>query len=152
MAILDRQVIASAQESVLCWLATVDSDGQPNVSPKEIFTVYHDDEIIIANIASPHSARNIKANPKVCVSFIHIFKQKGYKVYGRATYLEQKNNGYEERIAIIAQLTKGQYPVAGIFSIKVDRVSKIIAPSYSFFPNISEQEQVDSAKKTYRLK
>lgn len=28
---------AAIETSVLCWLATVDADGQPNVSPKEIF-------------------------------------------------------------------------------------------------------------------
>jgi uncharacterized protein len=27
---------AAIGTSVLCWLATVDADGQPNVSPKEI--------------------------------------------------------------------------------------------------------------------
>ncbi|MBO6514874.1 MAG: pyridoxamine 5'-phosphate oxidase family protein, partial [Phycisphaerales bacterium] len=50
-------------ESVLCWLATASPDATPSVSPKEIFKPYNNDSIIIANIASPNSARNIKANP-----------------------------------------------------------------------------------------
>ncbi|WP_296040456.1 pyridoxamine 5'-phosphate oxidase family protein [uncultured Agrobacterium sp.] len=31
--------------SVLCWLATVDADGTPNVTPKEISSSYGDDRI-----------------------------------------------------------------------------------------------------------
>ena len=47
--------------SVLCWLATVDDHGMPNVSPKEIFCCHGERELLIANIASPQSVRNIKA-------------------------------------------------------------------------------------------
>jgi hypothetical protein len=28
--------------SELCWLATADAQGQPNVSPKEVFAAFHD--------------------------------------------------------------------------------------------------------------
>ena len=70
-------------QSVLCWLATVSKDGIPNVSPKEIFTYLDNEHLGIAHIASPNSIRNIKANPNVCVSFVEIFVQKGYKLRGK---------------------------------------------------------------------
>ena len=35
---------------VLCWLATADADGQPNVSPKEVFAVVDDQPLVIAHI------------------------------------------------------------------------------------------------------
>lgn len=60
---------------VLCWWATADEQGQPNVSPKEVFAVVDDQHLLIANIASPVSVRNIQHNPKVCVSIIDIFVQ-----------------------------------------------------------------------------
>ena len=34
---LSPETLACARKSMLCWLATVDAQGQPNVSPKEIF-------------------------------------------------------------------------------------------------------------------
>ena len=77
---LSPEIISSSRKSVLCWLATADAKGQPNVSPKEIFTFYGAEFLLIANIASPSSVRNIAANPLVCVSFIDIFVQKGFKV------------------------------------------------------------------------
>jgi len=54
-----------ARRSVLCWFATVDSTGQPNVSPKEIFAVFDSEHLVVANIASPASARNVEQNPRV---------------------------------------------------------------------------------------
>lgn len=81
---LSTQVTELANRSVLCWLATVDATGQPNVSPKEIFAVFDSEHLVIANIASPGSARNIESQALVCVSFIDIFVQKGFKVAGVA--------------------------------------------------------------------
>ena len=36
-ALLTRAVLEDLDRAVLCWLATVDEDMVPNVSPKEIF-------------------------------------------------------------------------------------------------------------------
>jgi len=45
--------------SVLCWLATVDAQGQPHVSPKEVFAVFDEQHLVIAHIASPTSVKNV---------------------------------------------------------------------------------------------
>ncbi|HEX9869830.1 MAG TPA: pyridoxamine 5'-phosphate oxidase family protein, partial [Candidatus Tectomicrobia bacterium] len=67
---------------MLCWLATVSERGVPNVTPKEIFTHHGDDHIVIADIASSHSVRNVRAHPQVCVSFVDVFRQRGFKITG----------------------------------------------------------------------
>lgn len=69
---------------VLCWLATVDPEGGPTVSPKEIFEALGDDRLLIAHIASPGSVRNLEHNPRVCVSLVDVFVQKGWKLSGSA--------------------------------------------------------------------
>ena len=84
---LTPDVQQAASRSVLCWLATVDAHGQPNVSPKEIFAVFDAQHLVVANIASPTSVRNLQHSPKVCLSFIDIFVQKGCKVTGHAQYV-----------------------------------------------------------------
>lgn len=71
------------ETSVLCWLATVDADGQPNVSPKEIFCMgAGPNELLVAEFASPVTKRNISRNPKVCISAVDIFAQKGIEACG----------------------------------------------------------------------
>jgi predicted pyridoxine 5'-phosphate oxidase superfamily flavin-nucleotide-binding protein len=86
---LTDAIRTSIADSVLCWLATVDADGQPNVSPKEIFCVHGTDTLLIADIASPVSVRNILVNPKVCVSFVDVFRQHGWKLSGSACLIER---------------------------------------------------------------
>ena len=69
---LHPEVQDAASRSVLCWLATVGADGQPNVSPKEIFAVFDEAHLVIANVASPGSVRNIAVNPHVGLLFIQL--------------------------------------------------------------------------------
>ena len=79
---LNDAVRTDMANSVLCWLATVDADGTPNVSPKEIFASHGDDRIVIADIASPVSVKNLRAkigdnprNPK----WLHTVHGVGYR-------------------------------------------------------------------------
>ena len=44
-------------KSLLCWLATSSLENIPNVSPKEIFTYYKSNNIIVANISSPQTVK-----------------------------------------------------------------------------------------------
>ena len=70
--VLSQEIRKSIERSVLCWLATASKEGTPNVSPKEAFTMFGEDAIIIANIASPQTIKNIHENRKVCLSFIDV--------------------------------------------------------------------------------
>lgn len=146
---LSADVKASIDESVLCWLATADAEGCPSVSPKEVFVCRGDREILIANIASANSVRNILKNDQVCVSFIHVFKQKGFQVYGQARYVPRNAGEFAGVFTAIQPLTGDTYPVSGVICVTVSKVRPIIAPSYALFPDITEAQQIDKAKTTY---
>jgi len=135
--------------SVLCWLATVDADGHPNVSPKEAFTPYGDAELLIANIASPVSARNVLTNPHVCVSFVDVFVQKGFKLKGTATVITPSHEDFPLVESPLLTITQGTFPIQSIFKIHVSDIQPIIAPSYWLFPAITEETQIQSAMQTY---
>lgn len=135
-------------QSVLCWLATSSEDNIPNVSPKEIFT-YFGDTIIIANIASPQSLRNIKQNPNVCVSFIDILVQKGFQLKGKATILTKLDYDFSAMEAELLKLTEGKFPFLEIIKIDINSSKPIIAPKYLLYPETTEAEQIESAKKAY---
>lgn len=141
-----KQII---DKSVLCWLATCSLDGEPNVSPKEMFTYAADDTLIIANVASPHTIHNISENPKVCVSMVDIFTQKGYKLKGRAVLIEPDNAHYSVLVQPLHALFTDQYPIKSIMQIKVERVATIVAPSYWLYPDRSEAKQIENALSTY---
>ena len=145
---MNTSLVASIEESILCWLATVDEDGMPNVSPKEVFTLLNN-EIIIANIASPESAKNIALTGKACVSFINVFSQKGYKVKGKAKQLLRTHACFNEYYAPLSEIAGKKFEITSILSVAIESVSEIVAPSYRFYPGTSEVSQIESAYKTY---
>ena len=136
-----------AEQSVLCWLATSDKDGQPSVSPKEAF-VCHDNIFLIANIVSPQSARNVTENEKVCLSFLEIFTQKGYKIYGEARLIKEGDDEFEQYQAPLLEMTKGLYPFNSLFMIEPQKIQTITAPSYFLFKDTTEESQ---ARKAFAL-
>ena len=135
----------------MCWLATASPDNMPNVSPKEIFDHYGSDQIIIANIASPNSVKNIRRNDQVCVSFIDILVQKGFQVKGRARIVAKGDDDFEEMEKALLKMTGGAFPFSTITQIKIEKVKPIIAPRYLLYPETTEAAQIESAKKAYGL-
>ena len=135
--------------SVLCWLATVSEENVPNVSPKEIFNYYEKDKIIIANIASPQTVHNIKKNRKVCVSFIDILVQKGFQIKGEARIVQKTDFRFLEMEKSLIEMTGGNFPFSTITEITIEHAKPIIAPKYILYPETTEIEQIDSAKKMY---
>lgn len=146
---LSEELKACMSKSVLCWLATASKDNLPNVSPKEIFAPYQEDGIIVANIASPQTVKNIKENPQVCISFLDILVQKGFQVKGTAEIIKKSHPDFPAMEGILTQMTEGKFPFATITRISVEQVKPIIAPRYLLYPETTEQEQIESAKRTY---
>jgi len=147
---LTPEIQNAIEESVLCWLATVSSDGTPNVSPKEMFTSFGD-QIIVANIASPQTIRNIRHQPRVCLSFIDILVQKGYQLKGDAEIVSKNELGYSEMEKVLLKMTGELFPFRSITCITIESAKPIVAPRYLLFPDTKESDQIERARKTYGL-
>jgi predicted pyridoxine 5'-phosphate oxidase superfamily flavin-nucleotide-binding protein len=148
---LTEEIHASIRESVLCWLATANRRGEPNVSPKEAFLADGDNALLVANIASPLSVKNIDDNPAVCVGFIDVFKQKGFKVKGNAKNLQAGDGGYEAKLSLLYDIIGEQYPIRSIIQVHIRQIAPIVAPSYRLFEGVTEAMQVESAMQTYNV-
>ena len=147
---LTPEILSAANRSVLCWLATADESGQPNVSPKEIFAIFDSEYLVIANIASPSSARNIEANSCVCVSFIDVFVQKGFKVVGTASNVRKQDNTFALWVAPLKAKTASRYPIHSVFVVHATSVEPILAPSYRLYQaETTEESQIQSALRVY---
>ena len=123
--LLTRAVREDLDHAVLCWLATVDDDMVPNVSPKEIFCAHGDDALLIANIASPGSMRNIARNPRVCVSFIDVFRQRGFKLIGRATVIARDAPAFTKLAEDLLRKAGPDFPVHDAIHVQIERVERI---------------------------
>ncbi|MCB1204124.1 MAG: pyridoxamine 5'-phosphate oxidase family protein [Verrucomicrobiae bacterium] len=145
------EIIDSIDQSVLCWLATVSGDGFPNVSPKEAFLYDGKGKILIGNIASPVTVRNIERDERVCVSFVNVFVQKGYKITGRAKVLRPDDVSYEDKHRKLTLAIGSAFPIISIIEIDPVKVDEIIAPSYRLFPDSGPAERIKEALATYRV-
>ncbi len=136
-ALITQELREDVEGSVLCWLATADADGRPNVSPKEIFATFGEDSIVIAHIVSPRSVANIRTNPQVCVSFVDVFRQRGFKVEGTARLVEKGEPEFEMVGADLLAMAGPDFPIRAVIVIAIGKVSRVWAPSYRLFPDRS---------------
>jgi len=148
---LNTKIKECINKSVLCWLATASSENVPNVSPKEIFNHFETNKIIIANIASPQTVKNIKQNKNVCISFIDILVQKGFQLKGKAKIIEKTDSEFTNMAKILVEMTGGLFPFSSITEVTIEKSKPIIAPKYILYPETTEKEQIESAKEVYGL-
>ena len=149
---LTNAVREAARRSVLCWLATVDAEGQPNVSPKEVWAIADEQHVVVAHIASPISARNIAHHPQVCLSFVDVFVQKGFKLLGTAREVRADNVEFAIWAKPLLAIVGKRFTIQSVLVIQVQSVAAIVAPSYRFYPDdTTEASQVASALRQYGM-
>ena len=146
--ILTKEIKHYLQQSVLCWLAT-SYENIPNVSPKEVFCYYNNDSILIANIASPTSVRNISKNENVCLCCINILVQKGIQLKGTAKVVGPSNSQFNDYLQHLQPIAGERFTIKSVILMKITSSKPVLAPSYQFYPETTEDEQVQKAKARY---
>ena len=140
-----RRVIESTR---LAFVATVNEDGTPNLSPKSSLAVVDEDRIAFADIASPNTVRYLKANPAIEVNAIDIFMRRGYRFRGTAT-LEPPGSAVFDRIAEPFWAENGRsFPIHGVVNIAVEKALPVLSPAYTFIEGVTE----DALREAYYAK
>ena len=83
------------REQRLGFVATVNADGTPNLSPKGTFAVVDAATIAFAEIRSPGTLCNLAANPAVEVNFVDSFTRRGCRVFGTARIVRRGAAGFD---------------------------------------------------------
>lgn len=116
-------------EQRLGFVATVNADGSPNLSPKGTFVVVGDDAIAFGEIRSPQTLRNLKANPSIEVNFVDPFVRKGYRFAGRARIVERGDSAFERELAAFHQFDLVAH-IRAVVTITVTSAQAITSPAY----------------------
>lgn len=151
-AILDEEVVALLRRCVLVWLATADGSGAPNVSPKELFLVRLPDRVLIADIASPATVRNIRTNPEVCVAAVDVFDQRGVQLHGTARVVDGDDPSCDDLADSLRALAGPDLTVRHVMDITVSRKRPIVAPSYWARPGQSPEDRRAAAFAAYGVR
>jgi len=88
MTKLTKEVIDLLNKEHLVYAATSSKDGVPNVSPKGSITVIDEEKLIFAEIASPHTIENLKANPKISMYVLDRESNKGCQIKGTCVLMD----------------------------------------------------------------
>jgi predicted pyridoxine 5'-phosphate oxidase superfamily flavin-nucleotide-binding protein len=83
MARLTDDMKRVINEQRLAFVATVDADGTPNLSPKGTIAVLDDEHVVFADLASPHTVENLRRNPSVEINVVDVVTRTGYRFKGR---------------------------------------------------------------------
>ena len=112
----------------LGYVATVSSDGKPNISPKGTIIAWSDNLLAFANIRSPDTLMNLQTNPFVEINVIDPLSRKGYLFAGTAKIIE--NTPLYVEILNHYRINGIKSPISSIVIIDVSSVSEVTSPLY----------------------
>ena len=112
----------------LGYVATVSSDGKPNISPKGTIIAWSDNLLAFANIRSPDTLMNLQTNPFVEINVIDPLSRKGYLFTGTAKIIE--NTPLYVEILNHYRTNGIKSPINSIVIVDVSSVSEVTSPLY----------------------
>ena len=118
-------------EQRLGFHATVCADGTPNLSPKGTTSVYDDEHLFFAEIRSPQTIANLRANPSLEVNVVDVLARRGYRFKGTAT-IHEGDDVYRRGLELLRERDYGAYEdrVRAIVLIRVERAEPVTSPAY----------------------
>lgn len=140
MGILTSDMKRVVREQRLGFMATVCPDGTPNLSPKGTIAVWDDDHLVFADLASPGTMANLRANPAIEINVVDPFLRKGYRFKGTAAIhsegpvFERVLDSYR-RDGVIQRLASS---IRSIVLVKVAQALPLVSPAYT--PGVTEEQ------------
>ena len=129
----------------LGYVATVSSDGKPNLSPKGTIIGWESNVLAFADIRSPDTMKNLQSNPNVEINVIDPLSRKGYLFKGQTRIL--KDNALFDEILSHYRSRGVKSPINSIVLVDISSVTDVTSPLYDM--GISEQEIKSKWKKHF---
>ncbi len=85
---MSEQVKISVVECAPGIIATADKNGKPNVSAKRSLQVLDDEHLIFADIRSPRTIENLKANPQIAIYCLNTSTRQGCRIWGKTEIID----------------------------------------------------------------
>ena len=128
MAVITSEIKIFLNSQKLGYVATVSSDGKPNISPKGTIIAWSDNLLAFANIRSPDTVMNLQHNPFVEINVIDPLSRKGYLFTGTAKII--KNTPLYVEILNHYRTNGIKSPINSIVIVDVSSVSEVTSPLY----------------------
>lgn len=139
MSILTDEMRSMIATTALCYAATVNEDGTPNLSPKASLAVIDDDHIGFADCMSPGTVANVRRNPAIAINIVDIFLRRGYRFNGTAKVVESGPD-FDAVAGPFWERAGEVYPVNHVVKVRVREARQVNSPIYTFEPEKTEDE------------
>lgn len=130
---LDADMIDTIRRTALCYAATINDDGTPNLSPKATLSALDGDRLAFIDIASPGTVANLRKRPAIEINVVDIFLRRGYRFAGRGSVLAD-GPIFAERVAYWRGRLGPAYPMRHVVVVDVTRAIPVKSPLYAFEP------------------
>ena len=120
----------------LGFVATVNSDNTPNLSPKGTVRVWDDENLIFADINSPQTMENLNNNSSVEINVVDPIKRKGFRFKGNAKMISDSD--LHDQIVDYYKKNGTKNKISSVVMVKIDQVDEVVSPLY--YLGISEKE------------
>ncbi len=118
------------REQRLGFVATVNADGTPNLSPKGTFAVVDAATVAFAEIRSPGTLRNLATNPAVEVNFVDAFTRRGCRLFGTARIVRRGDPGFDRLLPLFADHDGLVLRTRAVVVIAVTLAMDLSSPAY----------------------
>ncbi|WP_291181278.1 pyridoxamine 5'-phosphate oxidase family protein [Erythrobacter sp.] len=142
---LTSEIETFVADQRLGFLATVCSDGTPNLSPKGLTFVLNEKQIVIGEIRSPNTVSNLLRQPVAELNVVDHFSRKGFRFKGECVVLSE-GRAHDKLVKFLR--SKGaQSEVNSVIVMDVRSVRPLVSPAYD--QGFSEQDLRPQWKKHY---
>ena len=136
MSVISSEIKSFLNSQKLGYVATVSSDGKPNISPKGTIISWTSDILAFANIRSPDTMSNLKINSAMEINVIDPLSRKGYLFIGTGKII--KNSPLFDEIVTYYRNSGIQSPINSVVLVTVSSVSEVTSPLYDLGKSESE--------------
>jgi predicted pyridoxine 5'-phosphate oxidase superfamily flavin-nucleotide-binding protein len=139
MGILTEEMKQAISAIRLGFVATVSPDGRPNLSARGSLCVWDDDHLAFADIASPHTTKNLETNPYVEINTVDQIGRRGFRFKGTAI-IERAGEVFDFVVSDIHAREGPNVPVRAVIKVRVTEARALLSPAYTLNKGITEAE------------
>ncbi|KIU18281.1 pyridoxamine 5'-phosphate oxidase family protein [Mycolicibacterium llatzerense] len=132
MTALDHDMWDIIESAKLAFVATVNQDGSPNLSPKGSLHVYDDDRVAFMDIASPGTIENLARNPRIEIVVIDLLRRRGYRFSGAAEVHSPGSSVHAWLNHWLQDRNGPGYPANHAVVLKIEQVRPVFSPAYTY--------------------
>jgi predicted pyridoxine 5'-phosphate oxidase superfamily flavin-nucleotide-binding protein len=128
LSIITSEIKTFLNAQKLGYVATVSSDGKPNISPKGTIIPWSENLLAFADIRSPDTMVNLENNPFLEINVIDPLSRKGYLFAGTGKII--KDDSLYGEILNHYRTNGIQSPINSIVLVSISSISVVTSPLY----------------------